>query len=166
MKENQENQTGVQVATQKTSEVSAISIQQETHEIDLANLDKTAEMIENSVTIPIKANIEAWKPKEGDIIKGIFTEIVNVMMPPVGDKTGEKHPVSVVVFLVPKVITDKSTGEEIKTLEKISILGARAVNHFSSTTPKTLWSVEFVGQKLVNSKPNNIYNFYPATSQK
>lgn len=168
MKENQENQTSLQISEPqaRNQQLAVNSLQGQMCEIDINNLGATVDDIENAAIVPIKANIEAWKPKEGDNIRGVFLEIIEVMMPPVGDKTGEKRPVPVVVFFVPKRIIDKKTGEELKTVERISILGARAVNHFSNVTPQTLWCVEFEGQKLVNGKPNNIYNFYPITMQK
>lgn len=156
----EKQQQGLELASEQPNGIAVLGTEYQTVDVDITKLDQAAVMIGDAVTIPMKANVEAWKPKEGDSLKGIYKGIETVMMPPVGDKTGEKRPVQIVVFLTPKVIFDPVSKTDIKTLEPTSILGARAVNHFLNVPKMTLWNVVFQGQKVVGGKPNNMYDFY------
>lgn len=167
MENNLEKQEqGLELASEQPRGLALSGIEYQTVDIDITNLDKAAILIEDAITIPMKANIEAWKPKEGESLKGIYKGIETVMMPPVGDKTGEKRPVQIVVFMTPKVIFDPVSKSEIKTLEPTSILGVRAVNHFANVPKMTLWNVVFQGQKVLGGKPNNMYDFYQMSTSR
>lgn len=167
MEKNLEKQEqGLELVNEQPRGIALASTEYQTVDVDIAKLDQAADLIESAVTIPMKANVEAWKPKEGDSLKGIYKGIETVMMPPVGDKTGEKRPVQIVVFMTPKVIFDPVSKSDIKTLEPTSILGARAVNHFTNVPKMTLWNIVFQGQKVVGGKPNNMYDFYQMSTSR